>query len=275
MPLVLLCGLPCSGKTSRAKEFVEYLKSHFPSTVVHLLSDELPSNKDQCYTDSRQEKTVRAKLKSDVERLLNPECVVIADSLNYIKGYRYELYCVSKHLLTTHCVLLCETPVQSIKEWNSVREPADSYSPHVLDALIMRFEAPDSRSRWDSPLFTMYPDDPLPCEAICVAIFDRKAPPPNQSTQSQPLSETSFLHELDRLTQDVVRRIMAAQTTSIPGEQVTIEGCVEKVELPRHVTMAELRRARKQFISYTKLHPVSEHSTITALFVQYLNRTVV
>lgn len=53
-----------------------------------------------------------------------------------------------------------------------------------FDALVLRFEAPDSRNRWDSPLFTILKDDALPLEAISDALFKRKAPPANQSTQS-------------------------------------------------------------------------------------------
>ena len=122
MPLVLLCGLPGSGKTRRAQELIEYLQSHFPAAPIHLVTEELTTSKDKCYTDSVQEKTVRARLKSDIERYLTPECVVVVDSLNYIKGYRYELYCVSKHLLTTHCVVLCDTPRETVKQWNSARD---------------------------------------------------------------------------------------------------------------------------------------------------------
>lgn len=48
----------------------------------------------------------------------------------------------------------------------------------------MRYEAPDGRNRWDSPLFTIQPDDELPFETIAASLFERKAPAPNQSTQS-------------------------------------------------------------------------------------------
>lgn len=58
------------------------------------------------------------------------------------------------------------------------------FSNNSLDALILRFEAPDSRNRWDSPLFTIQQEDLLPFEAICDALFKRKAPPPNQSTKN-------------------------------------------------------------------------------------------
>ncbi len=274
MPLVVLCGIPCSGKSQRAKELVDYLKKHHEGTPVCLLEDDF-SSRDSCYTDSKAEKMTRAKLKSEVERNLTPESVVILDSPNYIKGYRYELYCLSKHLQTPHCVVLCETPVETAKEWNSARSPTQGYSPLVFDALMMRFEAPDSRNRWDYPLFVVYPDDTLPTQDICNALFHRKAPPPNQSTQSQPLSETNFLHELDCLTQGVVKAIMDAQRSGVSGGQVKVSGSEEGVELTRPITMGELRRLRKQFISYTKLHPVADYSKITTFFVQYLNRTII
>jgi len=53
-----------------------------------------------------------------------------------------------------------------------------------FDALVMRFEAPDSRNRWDRPLFVLQSDDPLPCQQIYEALFHSKAPPPNLSTLS-------------------------------------------------------------------------------------------
>lgn len=275
MPLVVMCGTPCSGKTQRAKELVGYLEKHREGTAVYLLEDDLTSSRDSCYTDPKAEKMVRAKLKSEVERHLTPESVVILDSPNYIKGYRYELYCLSKHLRTPHCVILCETPVETAREWNAAKQPEQAYSPQVFDALIMRFEAPDSRNRWDYPLFVLHPDDALPGQEICGALFQRKAPPPNQSTQSQPLSEANFLHELDCLTQAVMKEVMDAQNSGTAGGDIKVSGSEEKVELSRPVTMGELRRLRKQFISYTKLHPVNDYSKITALFIQYLNRTIV
>jgi len=44
-------------------------------------------------------------LMSSVERLLNKDTVVIADAMNYIKGFRYQLYCLAKSLRTPHCVV--------------------------------------------------------------------------------------------------------------------------------------------------------------------------
>lgn len=55
--------------------------------------------------------------------------------------------------------------------------------PRRFDGLVQRFEAPDSRNRWDSPLFTLHWDEELPLEAVWEALRGRKAPPPNLATQ--------------------------------------------------------------------------------------------
>ena len=276
MPLVLLCGLPSSGKTRRAEELAEFLRQKFPDKDVQLVKDDFSTiAKNACYASSRDEKTARGQLKSSVERYLTPDAFVILDSLNYIKGFRYELFCVSKHLKSTQCVLLCDTPSETAKEWNSKREESERYSDEIFDALVMRFEPPDSQNRWDQPLFTLYSDDPLPTQAILDTLIHRKPPPPNQSTQSQPLSATNFLHELDRRTQEVLSSLLDAQRTSVIGEHVMVPGTTEKFHLTKNFTMAELRRLRRQFITYTKLHPVDNHDRIPTLFVQFLNRSVV
>jgi tRNA uridine 5-carbamoylmethylation protein Kti12 len=42
---------------------------------------------------------------SAVKRLLGRDDIVIADGLNYIKGFRYQLYCEAKALQTPSCVV--------------------------------------------------------------------------------------------------------------------------------------------------------------------------
>ena len=274
MPLVLLCGYPSSGKTRRTEELADFLRASCDQPVHVVTDDWSRTGKNETFVSNKDEKMARGDLKSSAERLLSPEAIVILDTLNYIKGCRYELFCLAKHVKTPHCIVQCGTSRETAKQWNSSRGESELYSDEVFDALVMRFEAPDSRNRWDSPLFILHPDDPLPGLAIVDVLLHRKPAPPNQSTQSQPLSATSFLHELDRRTQEVVSQLLEAQRTSLPGENVTIAGSEEKLLLPRRVTMAELRGLRRQFISYTKLHPVEDHTTITSLFAQFLNSSL-
>lgn len=47
-----------------------------------------------------------------------------------------------------------------------------------FDNLIMRYEEPSSMVRWDSPLFTIAPEDDAPFEAIWAAITTGNKKPP-------------------------------------------------------------------------------------------------
>uniref|UniRef100_A0A3P9JMP3 Protein KTI12 homolog n=1 Tax=Oryzias latipes TaxID=8090 RepID=A0A3P9JMP3_ORYLA len=273
MPLVVICGYPCSGKTKRAEELKEYFDRN-TERKVYIVSDRaLGVERNTVYADSQKEKEVRASLKAEVERKLNKDDVVILDSVNYIKGYRYELFCLIKHAQTPHCLVYCLTSDEQSSSWNRSRNPDEQYSQDIFDALVQRFEAPDSRNRWDSPLFTILKDDNLPIESISDALLKRRAPPPNQSTQSQPLTSVNFLYELDKITQEVLMEIFNAQKTSVPGDFISVPGATEKVELANSINMAELRKLRRQFISYSKMHPIENTAQIANMFVQYLNKS--
>ncbi|KAM9814936.1 protein KTI12 homolog [Syngnathus typhle] len=274
MPLIVMCGYPCSGKTRRAEELKLYFEQN-TDRKVHIVGDSsLAAEKNAVYADSQKEKQVRAALKAEVERKVNKDDIVILDSLNYIKGYRYELFCLVKHAQTPHCLVYCLTSDDVSLAWNNSRDAEEQYTQDILKALILRFEAPDSRNRWDSPLFNILQDDTTPFEAIADALFKRKAPPPNQSTRNQPLSSANFLYELDKTTQDVLTAIFNAQKTSVPGDCIPVPGTTEKIELTRSVNMAELRKFRRQFISYSKTHPTENTGQISNMFVQYLNKSL-
>ncbi|KAB5574980.1 hypothetical protein PHYPO_G00215350 [Pangasianodon hypophthalmus] len=240
MPLIIICGFPCSGKSRRAHELRDYFGEN-TDKQVDIIGDEMQGiDKNSVYADPQKEKNLRGALRSEVERKINKDDIVILDSLNYIKGYRYELFCLIKHVQTPHCLVYCLTSAALSSEWNKEREADYRYSQEILNALILRFEAPDSRNRWDSPLFTIQKEDRLPFEAISDAILKRKVPPPNQSTQSQPLSTTNFLYELDRVTQDVLMAVLDSQKTSIPGDVIAIPGATEKISFSSLIVLIAL-----------------------------------
>ena len=103
MPLVLITGIPCSGKSKTANSIKDSLEEK-GKKVILISEDDLVKQQNQdkniVLNDSLQEKTLRADLKGKVIRHLTKETVVILDALNYIKGYRYELYCASKSVKT-------------------------------------------------------------------------------------------------------------------------------------------------------------------------------
>ncbi|PIK56857.1 KTI12-like, chromatin associated [Apostichopus japonicus] len=203
MPLVVLCGFPSSGKTKRTNEIKKQLETNDKKVIV-VSEHNFGIDKNLVYADSKKEVSLRGDLRSGVLREISKETVVILDSLNYIKGFRYELFCGIKSAQTPHCVVHCDVSHDDAREWNEGRPEGERYNQDVFDALVMRFEPPVGKNRWDKPLFSLKKDEKVDFDAISSALFNTKPPARNMSTVSQPLSSTNFLHELDKKTQQIV-----------------------------------------------------------------------
>lgn len=55
--------------------------------------------------DATAEKAARASLFSAVTRQLSPDRIVIFDGMNYIKGFRYQLYCAAREYKCRTCTV--------------------------------------------------------------------------------------------------------------------------------------------------------------------------
>lgn len=213
MPLIVLAGRPCSGKTRLCSLLVDFLRSSIRDAsngpansglhgkeIVVINDETLGINKGSGYKTAAAEKISRAAHKSAIERALSKvgsspagsssdaSPFVIADGLNAIKGYRYELWCIAKSAGTSYACVWVEphADVTLSRALNVVRasaprqhassiscgsdEPAcmtaatlldslprqgDSagYYPDVHADLWSRFEPPDARNKWETPLF--------------------------------------------------------------------------------------------------------------------------
>merc|ERR1712244_24487 len=96
-------------------------------------------DKNLVFSDSKHEKEVRGRLKSEVVRLLSKENVVICDGLNYIKGFRYELYCASKNIKTTQATVQCDLSQEDAEHFNGGREASEQYSEDIMKQLVQRY----------------------------------------------------------------------------------------------------------------------------------------
>jgi protein KTI12 len=265
MVLIMMCGIPSSGKSKRAKEIYE----HFTTCgqKVHLVcDDDLIEDKNQAYKDKDSEKQIRGRVKAAVERVLTKDNVVICDSSNYIKGYRYELYCVSRAQRTPSCVVFCDVEEETAKEWNTV------WDNQLLHELSIRMEDPNDKNRWDKPLYSLKPNDPTPLKAIETAMLNpQHQPKPNLSTLPLQLSDTTLLYELDKTTNAIITQLMTQKSFMMPGEYITVPDTTEKLRMPQVVSMPELRKLRSQYVRVTQMHPPTSKSEIAKGFVMFLN----
>lgn len=104
---------------------------------------------------------------------------------NTFVGYRYELYCGSKANSSTQCTI--HTEINRDEAWRFNEQKSDDsekYSRDIFDALLLRYENPDSKNRWDAPLFLVFPEQQLDKDAVLNCLFNKAPPPPNMSTQN-------------------------------------------------------------------------------------------
>lgn len=250
---------------------------------VHLISDHSCHLPRSIYAagNVKLEKDGRATLYSAVKRVLTKNDVVVLDSGNYIKGWRYQLHCEAKNAGTASCVVHVGLPPDKAKAVNDKRLEASedqdhipevgsdlesaAYDPAVHAELLMRFEEPNPMARWDSPLFTIPWDDPEPpCEAMWTELIDgigkdgrRKIVRPNAAAAAPPSSSSAHLYELDRTTQMVISKIQEYQRERLGesgGEMnIALGDATAKtltLNLPMTpLTLPQMQRLRRQFIS--------------------------
>lgn len=277
MPLIVISGLPSSGKSKRSSELKEYFQSKGVEVTIVTEKEVIEKRtltKNEYFSASNHEKMGRADLKSEMLRLLDSKNVVILDASNYIKGFRYEIYCATKERREPSVTLYCAISKEQAWEFNQNRPASEAYSQEIFDALCLRFEEPNGSNRWDAPLFTVFPDDELNFTEIDDRLFKSKLPKPNHSTQSAPLNPTNYLFELDQITQDVVTQITSVRKLGVSGPITVDKKSGLQLEVPAHVTVSELNRLRRQFLNLTKMHnstSLANLSQIVPLFVQFLN----
>jgi len=292
MPLIVLVGHPCSGKSRRAAELAAYFSasttenggSGLGMEVTVVSVDGLKLNRATMFSSSESERRGRAALKSALERFVSPspQKLLIFDYLNSIKGYRYEAWCRAREAQTPMLTLFVDTPVETCREWNATREPEEMrYPSAAFDDLVSRMEAPNEEKRWDQPLFRITdPAAPLPLEAMAQTLVTKaKVVPANIAVMPARMESGDYLSELDRVTGDILRAVLAASAQDgadaggpSVGDSIVVPHTKSTVLLARRIHLAELRRVQSQYVKLARLRtPDNNPSAIATSFVDHLN----
>ena len=266
MPLVVLVGIPQSGKTRVSLELKHYLESQ--STPVELINEEsLGFNKLDSYSSSFNEKNLRASLKSAVERSLTPETVVILDSMNYIKGYRYELFCIVRQVKTTQCVIYMDIPKELARTRNT------AYPDELFTDLSNRMEVPRQNNKWDNPLIILRDGEETPVEAIFQKIMHGRNLTENMATIKAPVMVQDYLHLMDQQVQAVVDFILKAQDDYAEGSNVPVPQSRVEYCFHQQLSLLQLKKLKQQFLKINKMQPCTLE-TSTEAFVEYINTSM-
>jgi protein KTI12 len=130
-----MCGFPSSGKSTRSREIMDFFKLKTPDCNVHVINDETLGLQKSIYSNSQSEKLARGELLSAVQRNLTKNDIVIVDALNYIKGFRYQLYCTSREVGTSQCTVFCMISQDEALERNR-KMGKNAYDEKTFNELI-------------------------------------------------------------------------------------------------------------------------------------------
>ncbi|VDK37807.1 unnamed protein product [Taenia asiatica] len=283
MPLLLLCGYPCSGKSVVATRLANLLREQNLDCVVEVISEEViaraisPNNFGErdprvaIFANANLEKQLRSQIKSQTDRVLSSKkgssalCVLV-DANNYIKGYRYEMYCLAKTTRQQQAIVHCTTPEATCRASNA---QVARYPEELFTDLVNRFERPNGTSRWDNPLYEIClpevdgPFDPeeelkqliedLVSRVIHDLLQSNVKVKPNLSTVPSKSATANYIQVFERATNNVISLILAARSRG--EEKVALpnqEDVVLQLSDQETWTPVTLTKAKRHFFAFIR-----------------------
>ncbi|KAF4620600.1 hypothetical protein D9613_000643 [Agrocybe pediades] len=125
-----------------------------------------------------------------------------------------------------------------------------------LENLFMRYEEPSSMVRWDAPLLTVLWDEAdIPGDQVWDAINKGNVKPPNSGTLSNAKAPADALQTLEKVTAAITTAVASESSSQSSGSTmvVSVGDAQVSINLPgRNITLSELQRHRRQFVSVHK-----------------------
>ena len=273
MALVVLCGYPACGKTSFAQALAIALRNL--SQPVIIVNDDgtissttstVPSSleRNTIYGSTVSEKRYRSSARATAERALDGRTTVILDAPNYVKGYRYELWCMARQHNARYCVVHVTTTTST----------DTGYGTDLLTALKARFEPPDNQNRWDCPLHVA--NDVKRADEIAQQILSSEPLSAIRATATPATRPSSdVLGTLDQYTRAAESSLLKQLRSGLieNGARLEIDGASKSVVCVRVPRVTELRSMRRALLTLARAHPPSDVSQTAVLdsYVDYVN----
>jgi len=255
--LLILVGLPASGKTTIANALKNFLESKFENFLVKIVDpDQIRNSLFPQKFNPKKEQIVREKSLNEIELGLNQGFLVISDDLNYYTSMRHDLKRIAERNSSKYFILHISTPLETCIKWNKKR--GEPISIEIIHKINKKFDSFNSYN-WDYPLKAIDPSksdnlDKEIEEVINLIERNLKRESIKRHYKKEKRSErVEFHEELDRITRTL-----------------TGEFAKNKKYQP---LMKRISKLRKKFIKNHLNHYVPE-SLISKEFLKYIRRNL-
>ncbi len=242
--LLVLCGIPASGKTTLAKRLYEITSV---DEKVQLISTD--KWRDQAfYADflPEREQEVRKKALDATRTALTIGESVIHDDTNYYSSMRHELYSLAVERQCKFGIVFINTPLEVSLKWNKKRDvmvPSD-----VITRISERLDMPGAKYAWDNPIYQVDLNSVDLIETSNEIVGVLKALQPIQKEQT---AFPGIAERYDKTTRDIVGKFLAHK--------------------PNFRLSAEVSRIRIRVMQYAVKNETSEEET-RRLLLEELSR---
>lgn len=277
MPLIIVTGKPCSGKSKASEALFNYL-NEMGKDVEWIREEEQSSitSRQNGYNTDGDEKRSRGMFYSQVERQLSSKKIIIADGLNYIKGFRYQLYCLARSLQTPHLCLsvICREDV--------CLERNKEYPPNIIKDLFFRFEEANPSQKWDSPLVVvngMSEETSEWLEEVLSKIdgivvkgsLSTATSYMSSATPSRISKDPKWLESLSLKTETIINEIWdRIGSLGVPLTISTLPSLkkipIKSLIIKRNIPLSLLHSQKRQYQHLIRIHPVSEDEICQSFF---------
>jgi selenocysteine-specific elongation factor len=155
--LLILCGLPASGKTTISKNVASLLEDKHGLSTMVISSDDFRgmfSYSSKGFKPER-ETSVKTLYERAIATGLEDGFLVISDDLNYYKSMRSDLRQIAKRSGSDYDIVSVDTPVEQAFKWNEERgSPIPS---SLIEEINQKLDPPKGDYKWDTPLVVVDP----------------------------------------------------------------------------------------------------------------------
>lgn len=273
MVVLIICGLPCSGKSTISYRISEHYKNEFQKSVKIISeNDDLNLEREELFNNSRLEMTVRSSLKNSVSQLINSYEILILDSMSYIKSFRYEIFCLCKAQKRPLVLIYCDVDLETAISWNEKRKSESCendicksyYKEETIKAVHQRFEFPNPEDRWDKNIIIVKNDLSIDFQKLDSFVLVKKDIKPNNSTRKVNIVEKKVSE--DQITQEITKYILENQMAG----SIRIPDLVECDFPAKNFNAHSLRAHRTKFLTLNRHKASNDRSEVARLFIEYL-----
>lgn len=149
--LIILVGLPASGKSTFAFKLKEELELRFQKKVKVIDPDIIRDSVFPNSFDFKNEPQIREKNIQSVRKHLNKGYIVISDDLNYYSSMRHDLKLIADSLKIKFYIIHISTPLRLCEKRNEERvKPIPN---EVIQSIFNKFDN-FNKYKWDIPYDT-------------------------------------------------------------------------------------------------------------------------